>query len=380
MMFTKDVLFMHVPKTGGMALTSYLLDLLPGDKYYTAPEPDPMVERGRADVYHLAGSRHETLEEAEQIFAPFGFHLSNFPLIIVGARNPYALEVSRYAYLQTGHAIDSGAEQDLAMSSDFATFVLKSDAELSSSIDRYYTIGGKLPENLHIVRQEYMDADLAQALSEVGIEVTRRVPVDNESLHDDYRTYYTELSESIVYEKYRWIFDQGWYKRLDLREEPMPSGGGPAPAHKLPIVGCAKQVGPTSGAYSDGWVGAELRFRVNAVGEADYLTLEFFVPEGPAQEVSLAIGRDTFRGYFENGAAYWTVPCLIPAGTPTLVTVTPSHSWVPADRVDGSPDVRMLSFVLSRLTFSRSGRSRDVFGEAGEPDWDEAIDDSMIKS
>ena len=99
MIFTRDVLFIHVPKTGGMALTSYLLDLLPGDKYYTAPEADPTVGGGRDDVFHLAGARHETLDEAEQTFAPYGFHLSEFPLIIVGARNPYALEVSRYAYL-----------------------------------------------------------------------------------------------------------------------------------------------------------------------------------------------------------------------------------------------------------------------------------------
>ena len=37
MIFSKDVLFIHVPKTGGMSTSGYLLDMLPRPVYLTHP-------------------------------------------------------------------------------------------------------------------------------------------------------------------------------------------------------------------------------------------------------------------------------------------------------------------------------------------------------
>jgi hypothetical protein len=352
-LFNDKVLFIHVPKTGGMALTPYLLKVLPGTKYYTAPQPDPDPGLRDIDVRYASGSRHETLEEARAVLARLGFKLSEFSLIIAGTRNPYAIEVSRYAYLQNGHSIDSGFEQTLAMSSDFATFVRKSDRHLTAPIERYYTVDGRVPNNLRIIRLEHLDEDLSRVFGEVGIPWTGPVPKDNESVHDDFRSYYTEPSEGAVFDRYRWIFDQGWYERLDLTK------GWSSPekivaAHKLPVFGCLRQVGPTSGAYSDGWVGDELRFRVAGDRGADYLTIEASIPGDTPQELTLQIGRDCFRGWFEPGPVTWTVPCFVAPTTPTLITVSPSVTWVPADRIDGSNDARSLSFVLFRATFSRS--------------------------
>lgn len=359
MLLSENVLFIHVPKTGGMAMTNYLTQVLRGPTIYTAPEPDPALH-GDSRVQYVPGTRHETLEEAQAILAALGHDISGFSAILAGVRNPYALEVSRYAYLQTGHAVDAGPEQDLAMSSDFPTFVLKSDRSLSAPIHEYYTAGGVVPANLRVIRLEHVDEDISRILADLGLPSLGSVVKDNQSLHDDYRSYYDRRSEQEVYERYRWIFDQGWYDRIDLSHGPAGSDPGGAPsgtrseAHKVPVHGCVGQVGPTSGAYSDGWIGAELRFRVAGTDRADYLTVEAFLPEGRAQDLTLQIGADTFVGRFGAGPVTWTVPCLIPPSSPTLVTLTPSCTWVPADLIDGSPDTRTLSLILSRLTFSRA--------------------------
>ncbi len=377
MLFNGNVLFIHVPKTGGMATTSYLLKVLPGRKYYTAPNPDPDPELQELDVRYAFGSRHETLEEAQVILARLGYKLSDFSVIIAGTRDPYAIEVSRYAYLHTGHSVDSGSEQDLAMTSDFATFVQKSDKELTAPIETYYTVGGRVPNNLRIVRLEHLDEDLSQIFREFGLPWSGPVLKDNESLHDDYWSYYTTPSEAAVYERYRWIFDQNWYSRLDLNKQ-WTKTPGPRAAHKLPVFGCLQQVGPTSGAYSDGWVGDELRFRVAGDGGADYLTIEGSIPEGP-QELSVQIGPDCFRGRFEAGPITWTVPCFIVPSTPTLVAVSPSYTWVPADRIEGSRDTRAISFVLARLTFSSAAAGRTTL-EPEITDPSDAIAQSVASS
>jgi hypothetical protein len=378
MLFNDSILFIHVPKTGGMATTSHLIDILPGPTYYTAPKHDADLERPDRDVRFVTGSRHETLDEAQAVLHRLGRDLSEFSLIIAGSRNPYALEVSRYAYLLNGHAVDAGFEQDLAMSSDFTTFVRKSDEALSAPINRYYTAGGRTPETLRVVRLEHLDDDLSGHLAEIGLVAARPVPMDNQSIHDDYRSYYTQASEEAVYRRYRWVFDQGWYERMDASESWTPSQEITA-AHKLPVFGCLTQVGPTAGAYSDGWIGDELRFRVSGHKGADYLTIEAHIPEGAPQDLSMQIGRDVFQGDFGCGPITWTVPCFIPPATPTLVTVTPSCTWVPAERIDGSHDARSLSFVLARVTFSSSTPGR-VSIDDGESDWDGELHVAAIES
>ncbi len=378
MLFNDTVLFIHVPKTGGMATTSYLVDVLPGPTYYTAPSPDADLERPDRDIRFVSGSRHETLDEAQDVLNRFGRDLSEFSLILAGTRNPYALEVSRYAYLLNGHAVDAGSEQDLAMSSDFATFVLESDKSLSAPIERYYTSSGHMPTALQVVRLEHLDEDLSRHLAQIGCVANGQVPTDNQSLHDDYRSYYTRESEEAVYRRYRWIFDQGWYDRMDPSQSWTPSPVITA-AHKLPIFGCLTQVGPTAGAYSDGWVADELRFRVSGQSGADYLTIEAYIPEGASHDLSLQIGRDVFRGNFGYGPITWTVPCYIPPATATLVTVTPSFTWVPSDRIDGSHDARSLSFVLARVTFSSATPGRMAFHD-GDLDWEGELQAAALDS
>jgi len=42
------------------------------------------------------------------------------------------------------------------------------------------------------------------------------VPRINQSRRGDYRSYYTPQAEEAVYGRYRWVFDEGFYPRLDF--------------------------------------------------------------------------------------------------------------------------------------------------------------------
>ena len=215
MIFSKDLLFVHVPKTGGMSVTRYLLEVLPRPIYYSVDRRDERItDEG---IHQFPGIRHETLAEARDIVREYGFDIPDFPLILAVLRNPYAIEVSRYKYMQQDYAWLSGSVKELALNEDFVTFALKSSYHGGSSrpLDDYFLLEGKAPPNLRILRLESLLEELKSALRGIGIEKVAELPHENTSFHGDYRLYYSKAAEEIVYQKYRWAFDAGWYDRLD---------------------------------------------------------------------------------------------------------------------------------------------------------------------
>ena len=250
MIFGRDLLYIHVPKTGGMSTTAYLLDVLPKPVYLTHPTDvwnDELPDQG---VVHIVGKRHETLAEARDVVACHGFDIRRFPMILATIRNPYDLEVSRYAYLRAGYPWQRGPEQDLALASSFEEFAVKNEqrgghwltsdpeihaasepgappghGEYPNEIKDFYTLDGLFLENLRIVRFEQLVDDLVDALATLEINGHGDVPWVNESLHHAYQSYYTPGAEEAVYRRYRWVFDHGFYPRLDSAWLPSRAAG-----------------------------------------------------------------------------------------------------------------------------------------------------------
>jgi len=230
MIFCEKLLFLHVPKAAGSSLTQVLLERLPRPTYYTHPED---FYEGRDDgVIHLPGGAHETLAEAGEIIASYGFELSDLGVILGVVRNPYALEVSRYFYLRTANPYDIGYNQALALTSDFETFALKSKPHgwLKRPIESYFTLDGEVPPNMRILRMEHLLEDLNAALETVALPPVENLPATNTSDHGHFIDYYTPRAEKSVFERYRWLFDQGFYQRIDPKQLVGTQTGGMAPS------------------------------------------------------------------------------------------------------------------------------------------------------
>lgn len=212
MLFNNDLLFLHVPKTAGMAVSAALARALAAPVYYAVQEGHGGDLAGREGVQVLTGRRHQNLATVDDWFTHQGLphRVSGFRHVLVMVRNPYAMEVSRYHYLRKGHAWDSGRAQELALAGDFPGFV----AESSWWFDfrDYYTQGGVVPDNLRIVRQEALGTGIAFACGDAFVQPFATAAV-NVSEHHDYHDYLTDALEPLVYRKYRWIFDKGFYSR-----------------------------------------------------------------------------------------------------------------------------------------------------------------------
>ena len=84
MIFNKDVLFIHIPKTAGTSIRNVLYDYL---------QP-PVID-------HIAcgtPNKHLTASQLGIFLEAYSMKWSNFKKIIAVYRNPYAVEVSLYHY------------------------------------------------------------------------------------------------------------------------------------------------------------------------------------------------------------------------------------------------------------------------------------------
>ena len=79
MIYSDELLFVHVPKTAGMTLTHIFVNNLTGDVFVTIPKGH---ESGGAKAIVIDGTRHETLNKAKVYFDSLGRELGLFKIII----------------------------------------------------------------------------------------------------------------------------------------------------------------------------------------------------------------------------------------------------------------------------------------------------------
>lgn len=210
MVFNDDLLFLHVPKTAGMAISGALMASL-------KPPVIHAVQSGHAGdagpgVTVMSGRRHQNLATADAWFEEAGLphRVASFRHVLVMVRNPYAMELSRFHYLRKGHAWDRGPAQALALAGDYAAFVAGS--RWWFDFRDYYTLDGAVPDNLRIVRQEAYAGTLALTCGD-SLARPLKVPELNRSHDLDYREVMDAWLEQAIYRKYQWIFDKGFYPR-----------------------------------------------------------------------------------------------------------------------------------------------------------------------
>lgn len=354
MLFSKDLLFIHVPKTGGMSVTECLLDILPPPVYYSHPEHDSALE-GRG-IVQLAGTRHETLEEAAMIVRRWGFDLDTFPRILAVIRNPYSLEVSRYAYLQAGHPWDRGENQRLAMRCDFETFARCSTHHSGPKrpIESYFLVNGRLPANVTLLRFENLHDEVTRLASSLGLPPPENFPWKNRSIHHDFRAYYTAEAERAVRQRYRWLFDNGYYPPMDITETDEMAYRS---RREIPLSGPVVQYGPLSGYWPDGWAGDWFRFTVLPTAPVTAMEISGLSPNawGPSARLTANIADARFETTVEAGKSFCWRLDVAHGLAPLHVVVHSSESWCPAN-AGQSPDRRRLAFKLREISFEAASK------------------------
>ena len=211
MIYNDRFLFLHVPKTGGMALSDALLQSLQEPVSYAVPQGHAKTAKYGEQI--ITGKRHETLQGAKKFFTQAGQpdRLEQFECILAMVRDPYDIEISRFHYLQKGHPWDKGPAQDLALAGDFAEFV--GNSTWWFKIEDFFILDGKMPHNLSIVRFENFTTQIPARFARF-FKVPLVFSVQNNSVRDRAEEYINSDNEVLIYNKYRWLFDKGYYDRM----------------------------------------------------------------------------------------------------------------------------------------------------------------------
>jgi hypothetical protein len=176
------------------------------------------------------------------------------------------------------------------------------------------------------------------------------LPHHNQSRHGDFRSYYTPAAEESVYRRYKWVFDNNFYERLDLQECAQLKTFH---VHRLPISGPVHQVGTSYGFSPDKWAGGKVLFKVKAEQPVVGLSIQGWMPnrfKAPvvvAARINGKLSRISVRG----GQAFkWDFDGSASVGGTVEVELASSETWCPK-AAEASDDARQLSFQLASIAF-----------------------------
>lgn len=192
--------FLHIHKTGGVSLRELLVQRVPA--MAEMPElPQP----------------HPHLFEFFAVLRQRGLDPLSVQVVTI-LRNPFAHAVSIYTFWNSD-AI-SLPERELPTVAFARTHTFSEFLSTVLIRDQYapaLQIDGAVPENVHVLRLESLEADATRVLcDELGIVKRVRLKRRNASDHAPYRDFYDDASRAHVRRVYAWCFDAGYYADNDF--------------------------------------------------------------------------------------------------------------------------------------------------------------------
>ncbi len=235
MIWNDRLLFLHAPKTAGMSLTRMLMQSLHGHMFMSGDLSDRQKKQGRSfrkalreqlrerglveeskkvAITYVPGKRHETLCDAESMLTYRNESVIDFEKVFSVMRNPYDLELSRYAYLKKGLSVDKGPAQDIALNSSLREYLRSAPffGMRPPRLHLYYSFQGSIPANLIILRYERLAKDIATYMSPF-LNDDYALPFENRSEHRSYTEEYDAECEALCFNRHRWFFEKGFYER-----------------------------------------------------------------------------------------------------------------------------------------------------------------------
>ncbi|AJE45606.1 sulfotransferase family 2 domain-containing protein [Celeribacter indicus] len=190
-------IFVHIPKTGGTALSAALEARAMADDILIGDTPKAVKRRGRVKGLSAAGRlwKHAQLRDIEGLVAPEAFG-DYFVFTLV--RNPWDRTVSYYRWLRA-QSWDHPAVR-LAKATAFTDFLNAPETLRALSVPyRAYLSDGRGAERATLyARLEALEADLAPLWTHLGFDLS---PVEARNRSDreaDFRRYYSDRDAETV--------------------------------------------------------------------------------------------------------------------------------------------------------------------------------------
>lgn len=194
----RGYVFVHIPKTGGTALSLALEARAKADDILIGDTPKARARRGRLAKLTARGRlwKHSTLADIDGIVG--GDDLARMFLVTL-IRNPWDRIVSYYHWLrQQSFAHPAVA---LARATDFTTFLNHSDTRAAFAAWPYPAYlrdaSGQEREALY-ARLEHLDTDLQPFETHLGFRLSPLPRANDSARARDWRGYYSDADAALV--------------------------------------------------------------------------------------------------------------------------------------------------------------------------------------
>lgn len=187
----RHYIFVHIPKTGGTALSLALEARAMADDILIGDTPKAEKRRKRVKQLTAAGRlwKHSMLRDIEGVVEREALD-EYFVMTLV--RNPWDRAVSYYHWLQV-QTWDHAAVR-LAKSLSFSEFLTHDETARALSVPygRYVEDSTGQERGALFARLEHLDADLAPLWTHLGFDLSPVAPHNVSERTRDYRSYYSD--------------------------------------------------------------------------------------------------------------------------------------------------------------------------------------------
>jgi hypothetical protein len=193
----RQFIFVHIPKTGGTALSLALEGRAAANDILIGDTPKAVKRRGRVKKLTAAGRlwKHSTLADIEGVVPRAAF--DDF-FICTLVRNPWDRFVSYYHWLQTQTWEHKAVALAKALSfSDFLnTPVIRASLSMPSS--SYLRDGAGIQRQAHYIRLEQLEQDLEPVWAHLEFNLSPIARMNASNRARDYRPFYSDADAQTV--------------------------------------------------------------------------------------------------------------------------------------------------------------------------------------
>lgn len=193
-------IFIHIPKTGGTALTLALEARAKKDDVIVADTPKARARRRRLAGIETAGRlwKHATLADLRGLVTDT--EVDTF-VIFTLVRNPWDRMVSYYHWLRDQQFAHPAVA--MARRLDFSAFLNAPETRAAFAANpfaRYVTDAGGRERCDHFLRIEHFEADAAPLSDGLGFRLGPLPRTNASRRHRDWRSYYTDADAAVLAE------------------------------------------------------------------------------------------------------------------------------------------------------------------------------------
>lgn len=193
----RQYIFVHIPKTGGTALSAALEARARADDILIGDTPKALKRRGRVKKLQARGRlwKHATLADIEGLVPQAEFERY---VIFTLVRNPWDRAVSYYHWLRA-QSWDHPAVR-LAKAQPFSAFLNAPETvqSLLTPYRAYVSDSTGQDRATFYVRLETLDADLAPIWAHLGFDLSPIARRNASERGRDYRAYYSERDAELM--------------------------------------------------------------------------------------------------------------------------------------------------------------------------------------